>query len=85
MVVGTETNEVTNSKTPNAAVSQAVKRLHYSLDVMLTCMRCYIAYPLSMRHLEEMISERAGWKRHTRDGDDRQERGESRRAKCDKC
>jgi hypothetical protein len=72
-------------KTPNAAVSKALKRLHYSLDVMLTCMRWYVAYPLSLRHLEEMMSERAAWKRRTGDGDDRQERGESSRAKCDKC
>jgi transposase-like protein len=46
-------------KTPDAAVSKAVKRLHYPLDVMLTCVRWYVAYPLSLRHLEEMMSERA--------------------------
>ena len=46
-------------KTPNAAVSKALKRLHYPLDVMLTCVRWYVAYPLSLRHLEEMMSERA--------------------------
>ncbi|OTP75021.1 Transposase [Caballeronia sordidicola] len=26
---------------------------------MLTCVRWYVAYPLSLRHLEEMMSERA--------------------------
>jgi transposase-like protein len=46
-------------KTPNATVSKALKRLHYPLDIMLTCVRWYIAYPLSLRHLEEMMSERA--------------------------
>jgi hypothetical protein len=46
-------------KTPNAAVSKALKRLHYPLDIMLTCVRWYVAYPLSLRHLEEMMSERA--------------------------
>jgi putative transposase len=46
-------------KTLNAAVSKALKRLHYPLDVILTCVRWYVAYPLSLRHLEEMMSERA--------------------------
>jgi putative transposase len=46
-------------KTPNAAVSKALKRLHHPLDVMLTCVRWYVAYPLSLRHLEGMMSERA--------------------------
>jgi putative transposase len=154
-------------KTANATVSKALKRLHYPLDIMLTCVRWYVAYPLSLRHLEEMMSGRAvsvdhstvhrwaikllpalgkafgphkkkvgrswrmdetyikvkgewkylyravdkagdtvdflfrakrdkaaarryfekgdRWKRRTGDGDDRQERGESRRAKCDQC
>jgi putative transposase len=35
-----------------------LKRLHYPLDVILTCVRWYVAYPLSLRHLEEMMSER---------------------------
>jgi putative transposase len=46
-------------KTPNAAVSKVLKRLHYPLDIMLTCVRWYVAYPLSLRHLDEMMSERA--------------------------
>jgi transposase-like protein len=46
-------------KTTNATVSKALKRLHYQLDIMLTCLRWYVAYPLSLRHLEEMMSERA--------------------------
>jgi putative transposase len=46
-------------KTPNATVSKALKRLYYPLDIMLTCVRWYVAYPLSLRHLEKMMSERA--------------------------
>ena len=33
-------------------------RLHYPLEVMLTCVRWYVAYPLSLRHIEEMMQER---------------------------
>jgi putative transposase len=35
-----------------------LKRLHYPLDVILICVRWYMAYPLSLRHLEEMVAER---------------------------
>jgi putative transposase len=42
----------------NPAVAKVLKRLHYPLDVMLTCVRWYVAYPLSLRHLEEMMAER---------------------------
>lgn len=45
-------------KTPNAAVSKVLKRLHYPLDVILMCVRWYVAYPLSLRHLEQMMAER---------------------------
>ncbi|CAB3807026.1 IS6 family transposase ISBmu21 [Paraburkholderia fynbosensis] len=45
--------------TPNAAVRRVRKRLPYPLDVMLTCVRWYVACPLSLRHLEEMMLERA--------------------------
>jgi transposase-like protein len=44
--------------TLNAAVSKVLKRLHYPLDVILMCVRWYVAYPLSLRHLEEMMAER---------------------------
>jgi putative transposase len=37
---------------------KVLKRMHYPLDVMLTCVRWYSAYPLSFRHLEEMMAER---------------------------
>jgi putative transposase len=42
----------------NPTVARVLKRLHYPLDVILTCVRWYVAYPLSLRHLEEMMSER---------------------------
>ena len=32
--------------------------MHYPLGVMLTCVRWYVAYPLSLRHLEEIMAER---------------------------
>src|SRR5438445_1532147 len=34
------------------------KRMHYPLEVMLTCVRWYAAYALSLRHIEEMMAER---------------------------
>lgn len=40
------------------ALRKVIKRLHYPLDVMLTCVRWYAAYPLSLRHIEEMMAER---------------------------
>jgi len=40
------------------ALRKVLKRLHYPLEVMLTCVRWYAAYPLSLRQLEEMMAER---------------------------
>jgi transposase-like protein len=45
-------------KTLNLAVARVLKRLHYPLDVILMCVRWDVAYPLSLRHLEEMMAER---------------------------
>src|SRR5260370_36703691 len=42
----------------NPAVARVLKRLHYPLDVILMCVRWYVAYPLSLRHLEEIMAER---------------------------
>jgi len=42
----------------NPTLARVLKRLHYPLDVILTCVRWYVAYPLSLRHLEEMMAER---------------------------
>jgi hypothetical protein len=44
--------------TMNQALNTVLKRLHYPVDVMLTCVRRYVAYPLSLRHVEEMVAER---------------------------
>lgn len=41
-----------------AALRKVIKRMHYPLDIMLTCVRWYVAYPLSLRHIEEMMEER---------------------------
>jgi transposase-like protein len=35
-----------------------LKPIHYPLDVMLLCVRWYVAYSLSLRNLEEMMAER---------------------------
>src|SRR6267142_2075146 len=45
-------------KTLDPGVARVLKRLHYPLEVMLTCVRWYVAYPLRLRHLEEMMAER---------------------------
>jgi putative transposase len=42
----------------NPAVNKVLKRLHCPLDVILLCVRWYVAYPLSLRHLEQMMAER---------------------------
>jgi putative transposase len=43
----------------NSALRKVLKRLHYPLEVMLSCVTCYVAYPLSLRHIEEMIAKNA--------------------------
>ena len=35
-----------------------IKRMRFPLDIILACIRWYAAYPLSYRHLEEMMQER---------------------------
>ena len=40
------------------ALRAVIKRMHYPLEVMLVCVRWYSAYPLSFRHIEEMMAER---------------------------
>ena len=42
----------------SSTLRKVLKRLHYPLEVMLTCVRWYVAYPLSLRHIEEMMQER---------------------------
>ncbi|MFM0176568.1 IS6 family transposase [Paraburkholderia sediminicola] len=50
------------TKTPRTTlppgIARVLKRLHYPLDVILLCVRWYVAYSLSLRDLEEMMAER---------------------------
>ncbi|MGF6700885.1 transposase-like protein [Paraburkholderia sp. MM5496-R1] len=48
----------TPRKTLLPGIAKVLKRLHYPLDVMLLCVRWYVAYSLSLRNLEEMMAER---------------------------
>jgi putative transposase len=45
-------------RTLNPAVARVLKRLLYPLDVIRTCVRWYVTYPLSRWHLEDMMAER---------------------------
>lgn len=40
------------------ALRKVIKRMHYPIEVMLTCVRWYVAYPLSLRPIEEIMRER---------------------------
>ena len=44
---------------------KVIKRLHYPLEVMLMCVRWYAAYPLSLRHIEEIMTERGVFVDHS--------------------
>jgi putative transposase len=44
--------------TSPAGIGKVLMRLHYPLDVILLCVRWYVAYSLSLRNLEEMMAER---------------------------
>lgn len=48
-----------------SALRKVLKRLHYPLEVMLVCVRWYVAYPLSLRHFEEMMQERGVFVDHS--------------------
>jgi putative transposase len=45
-------------QTLTPGLARVFKRLHYAFDVMLMCVRWYVAYRLSVRNLEEMMAER---------------------------
>ena len=49
----------------NDSLQKVLKRLHYPLEILLTCVRWYVAYPLSLRHIEEMMQERGVFVDHT--------------------
>ena len=40
------------------SVTLDLKRMRFPLDIIAVCIRWYAAYPLSYRHLEEMMQER---------------------------
>ena len=42
----------------NSTLNKVLQRLHYPLEVMLICVRWYVACPLSVQHVEEMMQER---------------------------
>ncbi len=44
-------------KTLSRGVAKVLKRLHFPVDVILLCVRWYVAYSLSLRNLEEMMVE----------------------------
>ena len=46
----------TPRKTLPPGIAKVLKRLHYALDVILLCVRWYVAYSLSLRNLEEMMA-----------------------------
>jgi hypothetical protein len=39
-------------------MKSVIKRLRFPLEIMLVCVRWFVAYPLSLRNLEEMMPER---------------------------
>ncbi|MDE9463472.1 IS6 family transposase [Xenorhabdus bovienii] len=39
-------------------IRKAFKRLHYPVDIIAQCVRGYLSYALSLRNLEEMMTER---------------------------
>jgi|SRR5471032_1357144 len=56
----------TPQKTLAVGIARVLKRLHYPLDVMLLCVRWYVAFSLSLRNLEEMMAERGMEVDHSR-------------------
>src|ERR1019366_5103107 len=46
-----------NLALPMTNARSVIKRLRFPLDIMLLCVRWYVAYPLSLRNLEEMMQE----------------------------
>jgi len=47
-----------DQKTLNETLRRAFLRRHHPAEIILTCVRWYVAYPLSLRHIEEMRAER---------------------------
>ena len=51
-------SDLCSTPSMSAALRKVIQRRHYPLEIMLTCVRWYVAYPLSLRHIEEMMAER---------------------------
>src|SRR5580698_9563660 len=45
-------------KTLAAGIGKVLKRLHYPFEVIVLCVRWYVAYSLSLRNLKGMMAER---------------------------
>lgn len=43
----------------------AIKGMRFQIDIILVCIRWYVAYPLSYRHLEEIMQERGVFVDHS--------------------
>jgi transposase-like protein len=41
------------------------KRMRFPLEIILVCTSWYYAYPLSLRHLEEIMEERGAFLDHS--------------------
>lgn len=46
------------NKTMNETLRRVFKRLHFPVEIILTCVRWYVAHPLSLRQLQGMRAER---------------------------
>ena len=44
----------------NEMLCRVFTRLHFPIEAILTCVLWYVAYPLSLRQLQEMMAERGG-------------------------
>ena len=49
----------------NSTLNKILQRLHYPLEVVLICVCWYVACPLSLRHIEEMMQERGVFVDHS--------------------
>jgi len=59
MVVGLETSDVTNDQNLELHCEQGAKTAALPAGYNADMCTLYVVYPLSLRHLEEMMSERA--------------------------
>lgn len=48
----------TDPKMMNEMLRRVFMRLHYPIEFILSCVRWYVAYALSLRQLQEMMAER---------------------------